>query len=146
MKRSVFISVTLILFLVFISCSTTPDPIKYGEDSCHFCEMTIVSQVHSARAVSTKGKQFKYDAIECMVHDIIKNQTAMAVQQVADFSHPGTMIDVENAGFIVNDTINSPMGENLAALKSGSNEDFYTWEELKTKFLNEESVSLNLQK
>ncbi|HSP40682.1 MAG TPA: nitrous oxide reductase accessory protein NosL [Gillisia sp.] len=143
MKTSIFKSLIAILAITFISCSTTPEPIKYGEDSCHFCEMTIVSQVHSAQAVSTKGKQFKYDAIECMMNDIIKNQTEMAVKRVANFSSPGEMIDVEKAGFIVNDSINSPMGENLAAIEIGSNENLYTWSELKARFLGEDSVTLN---
>ena len=143
MKTSIFKSLIAILAIAFISCSTTPEPIKYGEDSCHFCEMTIVSQVHSAQAVSTKGKQFKYDAIECMMNDIIKNQTEMAVKRVANFSSPGVMIDVEKAGFIVHDSINSPMGENLAAIEIGSNENLYTWSELKARFLGEDSVTLN---
>lgn len=143
MKRSNYKSMIAIVSITFFSCSTTPEPIRYGEDYCHFCEMTIVSQAHSARAVSTKGKQFKYDAIECMMNDIIKSQTEMAVKQVADFANPGAMIDVEKAGFIVNDTINSPMGENLAALEKGSSENLFTWNELKTRFLGENSVTIN---
>src|SRR5690606_37879876 len=108
-----------------------------------FCDMTIVSQAHSAQAVSTKGKQFKYDAIACMMHDIIKNPTEMAVKQVANFASPGVMIDAERAGFIIHDSINSPMGENLAAIKMETAEDLYTWSQLKARFLGEESVTLN---
>lgn len=145
MKRSIYKSLILVLSLALMACSTTPEPIRYGEDSCHFCDMTIVSQAHSAQAVSTKGKQFKYDAIECMMNDMINNQPEMAVKQVANFANPGEMIDVERAGFIINDTINSPMGENLAALEKGNNEDLYTWSQLKARFLGEVSVTLNLK-
>lgn len=131
-----------------ISCSTEPEPIRYGEDACHFCEMTIVSQAHSAQAVSTKGKQFKYDAIECMVNDHLKNETEMAVQQVADFSNPGTMMKVDMARFVINDSIKSPMGANLAALKEKHNstegkENLMTWTELKARFLAGNSVTTN---
>lgn len=143
MKKTIYKLLFVILTVSFISCSTAPEPIRYGEDSCHFCEMTIVSQVHSAQAVSKKGKQFKYDAIECMMNDIIKNQTEMAVKRVANFSRPGEMIDVESAGFIVHDSINSPMGENLAAIEMRKNENLYTWSELKARFLGEDSVTLN---
>ncbi len=143
MKTSIYKVVIAFLSVTLLSCSTTPEPIRYGEDSCHFCEMTIVSQAHSAQAVSTKGKQFKYDAIECMMNDIIKNQTEMVVKQVANFKDPGSMIDVKNAGFIVHDSINSPMGENLAALKMDGNDNLYTWSELKARFLGEDSVTLN---
>lgn len=143
MHTSIYKFAVVFLYFTFTSCSTAPEPIRYGEDSCHFCEMTIVSQVHSARAVSSKGKQFKYDAIECMMNDIIKNQTQMAVKQVANFSSPGEMIDVEKAGFIVHDSINSPMGENLAALEMGNKDNLYTWKELKARFIGDDSVTLN---
>lgn len=146
MKRIKQLGFLIVLAGAVSSCSTEPEPIKYGEDACHFCEMTIVSQAHSARAVSTKGKQFKYDAIECMVHDIIRNETEMAVKQVADFSHPGNMIAVEKARFVINDSINSPMGANLAAVKEEAAKktgEVYTWNELKHRFLSEESITLN---
>lgn len=131
--------------IFMISCNSNPDPIRYGEESCSFCEMTIVSQAHSAQAVSTKGKQFKYDAIECMVNDVIQKETEMAVKQVANFHQPGEMIEVQNARFIINDSINSPMGANLAAVKRQANVpgEMLTWDELKTKFLGEDTVSSN---
>lgn len=144
LRYSVFFTV---IISTLVSCNLDPEPIRYGEDACHFCEMTIVSQAHAARAVSTKGKQFKYDAIECMVHDLIKNETQMAVQQVSDFSNPGTMMAVDQALFIINDSINSPMGANLAALKKkekGSEKDLrnlLTWNQLKAHFRGENSVT-----
>lgn len=143
MKNSINIILIVFLTLSVMSCSTTPEPIRYGEDACNFCDMTIVSQAHSAQAVSTKGKQFKYDAIECMMNDFIRNQTEMAVMRVANFKSPGTMMDVEMAGFIVHDSINSPMGENLAAIEMVNNHNLYTWSELKARFLGEDSVTLN---
>lgn len=141
-----------ILFLAILpgfltSCGTEPEPIKYGEDACHFCEMTIVSQAHSAQAVSEKGKQFKYDAIECLVHDVIDTETKMAVQQVANYNDPGSMLAVGQANFVIHDTINSPMGENLAAIDKESplimeQGQLYTWEELKARFVNQKSMTL----
>jgi len=139
--RFYFVIISLALF----SCSTKPEPIRYGEDSCHFCEMTIVSQAHAAQAVSTKGKQFKYDAIECMMNDIIKNQTEMAVKHVANFDSPGEMIDAEKAGYVISDTINSPMGANLAALKMTNDRDLYTWEELKARFMGDNANTVSPQ-
>ncbi|NJX17415.1 hypothetical protein HC176_18250, partial [Tamlana crocina] len=90
MKKLIFLPALLLV----ISCNTDPKPIHYGSDACDFCEMTIVSEVFAARAVSTKGKQFKYDAIECMVNDLQQKDVEMAVIQVADYTHPGAMIDV----------------------------------------------------
>jgi len=145
MKNSAIKIYIVIISITLFSCSTQPEPIRYGEDSCHFCEMTIVSQAHAAQAVSSKGKQFKYDAIECMMNDIINNPTEMAVKQVANFASPGEMIDAENAGYIINDSINSPMGANLAAIKMKNNQDLYTWQELKAQFKGENPVTVNHQ-
>lgn len=136
----------LLIPVFFISCSTNPQPIDYGKDSCDFCEMTIVDRSFSAQAVSKKGKQFKYDAIECMVNDLHDHSEAMAIQQVADFSNPGNMIAVEQALFIVNDSLKSPMGANLAAIRKESsiaspqNAHTYYWNDLITYLLEKDSL------
>ena len=86
----------LILLVLMASCSTQPEPINYGSDACHFCKMTIVSKTHAAQAVSVKGKQFKYDAIECMVNDLnTENNTEMSIVLVADYLDAGEMIPAE---------------------------------------------------
>lgn len=113
MKKIIYLVFTLFI----ASCSHEPKPIDYGHEACDFCEMTIVNPAFSAQAVSDKGKQYKYDAIECMVNDLLQKEIEMAVIQVADYSQPGTMIKVAEAAFIINDSIKSPMGANLAALR-----------------------------
>ena len=139
--------ILLPLLLFIMSCSTEPKPIVYGTDTCDFCEMTIVSEVFSARAVSSKGKQFKYDAIECMVNDLQQKEIEMAVLQVANYSNPGKMINVENASFIINDSINSPMGANLAAVNrdnsSAKETEVFSWNSLLEHFLQKDSPSTN---
>lgn len=136
-----------LLILAFLfSCSTEPKPIEYGKDACSYCEMTIVSKAFSAQAVSDKGKQFKYDAIECMVNDLHDHSAEIATQRVADFLKPGTMILVEDALFIVNDSINSPMGANLAAIKidsdltSPQSADTFYWNDLINHLLQKDSI------
>jgi copper chaperone NosL len=113
--------------------------------------MTIVSQAYSAQAVSQKGKQYKYDAIECMLNDQLQHNYDMAVNLVADFEQPGTMIDVHKAGFVINDSIKSPMGGNLAAFKKESSvvkdasEGTFSWEGLETHFLQTDSLPISHQ-
>lgn len=129
------------------SCSNEPQPIAYGSDNCNFCEMTIVSKAYSAQAVSQKGKQYKYDAIECMVNDQIKNNYDMAVNLVANYEQPGTMLDVDKALFVINDSIKSPMGGNLAAFKKESSvvrdgsQGIFSWDELIAHFLQKDPTT-----
>lgn len=148
MKKLRYILFMAVTTGVLFSCGTEPDPIKYGEDSCHYCNMTIVSQSYAALALSEKGKQFNYDAIECMVHDNIQNDTEMAMQQVADYENPGQMLKVTEADFVINDSINSPMGANLAAVEKSNHAvsgttDTFTWQELKEHFVNQSSLTIN---
>lgn len=139
------------MLVLFIACSNEPQPIDYGNDNCDFCEMTIVSKAYAAQAVSEKGKQYKYDAIECMVSDQLQHNYNISVNLVANFEQPGTMIDVNKTGFVINDSIKSPMGGNLAAFEKGSpvvidgSEGTFSWEELKAHFLQNDSITTSYQ-
>lgn len=98
--------------------------------------------------VTKKGKQIKYDAIECMVKDNLQNyeESEITIMLVADFQEPGSMLPAQDANFVIDEKITSPMGANLAAIKKGSNqEDFsevHTWNELKNNFLKEDPQNL----
>ena len=143
MKKIIY----LLVLVLFAACSSEPQPIDYGKDNCDFCEMTIVSKAYAAQAVSEKGKQYKYDAIECMVNHQLQHNYDMPVNLVANFEKPGTMINVNEANFVINDSIKSPMGGNLAAFKQESavvnteSEDSFNWQELRTIFLENDSLT-----
>ena len=143
MKKIIY----LLVLVLFTACSSEPQPIDYGKDNCDFCEMTIVSKAYAAQAVSEKGKQYKYDAIECMMNHQLQHNYDMPVNLVANFEKPGTMINVNEANFVINDSIKSPMGGNLAAFKQESavvnteSGDSFNWQELRTIFLENDSLT-----
>lgn len=138
MKQFLFLS---LFSLLLASCNVSPQPINYGSDACHFCEMTIVDSQHASQIVTSKGKAYKYDAIECMVHslqDELKD-TEIAYYLVADFDQPGELIDAKNASYLVSEQLQSPMGANLSAFSNEqagkkAQEKFtgktYSWEEI----------------
>lgn len=110
--------IALVFFgLLLMSCAVEPQPINYGSDACHYCEMTIVDKQHASQLVTSKGKAYKFDAIECMVHSLQDEfkDTEMAHYLVADFNQPGQLMDAKNASFLVSATLQSPMGANLSA-------------------------------
>jgi len=140
--KFIFVSF-LLLSLGFSSCSIEPKPIEYGNDHCHYCDMTVVDKAHSAEYTTKKGKSFTYDAIECLVNDINEedNESTMAFILVADFSNPGNLVDARAATFLISEKIKSPMGANLSAFKSKDiakehqstyNGELYSWAELKS--------------
>jgi copper chaperone NosL len=135
--------VGIFILLLTVSCKVEPDAIIYGKDQCSFCVMNIVDKTHAAQYVTKKGKQFKFDAIECLVNDLSeKNEEDLAIVLVADYGKPGEMITAKTATFLISQEIKSPMGANLSAistpekgieLQQKHTGEIYTWESLKTR-------------
>lgn len=118
MKKSVFI---FIIGIFLSSCSVEPQEILFGEDACEFCKMTIVDRQHATELVSSKGKAFKFDAIECMMNYLDRNvidSEKMAYILVMDYDQPGDLIDAKEAAYIYSENIASPMGAFLSAVSS----------------------------
>ena len=143
MKKVINTAFAGILWL-FFSCDIAPEEINYGTDACSFCKMTIVDQKHASQYVTIKGKQFKFDAIECMVNEISeKGSKDIGILLVADFENPGNMVEAENATYLISEAIKSPMGANLSGFASletavstqkESGGKIYSWKELLHKF------------
>lgn len=107
--------------LLLLSCSVSPQEINYGSDQCSFCRMNIVDKTHASQVVTSKGKQYKYDAIECLIHHIQDEEiahTPLSYVLVANYNAPGTMIAAENAHFLISKNIPSPMGAYLSAFEN----------------------------
>jgi copper chaperone NosL len=132
-----------IFLLAIVSCKVEPEAIEYGKDQCSFCKMNIVDKTHAAQLVTSKGKQFKFDAIECMVNYIGQNSDEKtALLLVADYANPGEMTEAETATYLITPAIKSPMGANLSAFSAKNRAEevqqknqgeIYTWESLKQK-------------
>jgi copper chaperone NosL len=111
--------ISTVIFCTTIACKPSPKAIHFGEDACHFCLMTIVDERHAAELVTSKGKVFKFDAIECMVRHLQNNgQTEFAYSLVCDYDNPGSLIDAEKATYLISPGIPSPMGAFLSAFAS----------------------------
>ena len=143
MKPSFFI-LGIIGLLILASCSTEPQKIDFGSDACHFCKMTIVDSQHAAQYITTKGKQFKFDAVECMLNKFSEISTEnIDVILVSDYANPGNMTDAKTAVYLISKEIKSPMGANLSAFsKESSAKEFvkieddqlFSWKTIKEKY------------
>jgi copper chaperone NosL len=130
----------IITILSLHACSVEPQPIKFGTDACSYCKMTIVDKMHASEYVTDKGKVYKYDAVECMIHDLQeKNFPPHAYLLVADYGNNGTFTDAEKAVYLISKKIPSPMGAFLSAFSSAEkaeevkNEkggELYSWKEI----------------
>ncbi len=123
MKASKVLGLTIgfVITLLAWACSPQFEEIKYGTDQCDYCKMTIMDNKFSAQLVTKKGRNYKFDAIECMIwflnDEYVKREDVYAMR-VADYTNPGVMLDAENAYYLISPEIRSPMGANLAAFSS----------------------------
>lgn len=112
-----------ILFAVvlLVSCSPKSEPIDYGNDVCDFCKMNITDNKYAAELVTSKGKVYKFDSIECLFQfkDFeFKSDDEIHSELVNDFSNPGELIDLRKAFFLKSDVFRSPMGMNVLSVSS----------------------------
>ncbi|MCB0839439.1 MAG: nitrous oxide reductase accessory protein NosL [Bacteroidetes bacterium] len=126
--------------ILLIGCQVSPRKIEYGHDACAFCKMTIIDQRHAAQLVTEKGRNYVFDAIECMIRYQKETPQTYRFQLVSDYLSPGTLIQVEEATFMISNDIPSPMGAFLSAfadtdqlygLPEAEDGKIYKWTELK---------------
>ena len=137
-------TIVFVLLLATISCKVKPEKIVYGKDACYYCKMNIVDKTHAAQLVTKKGKQYKYDAIECLLNDLnTKDRTTIEFFLVTDYNTPKKLIDARAATYIISDGIQSPMGAGLAsfeerniALNFANENDgkIFRWQEIQQYF------------
>ena len=135
-----------ILILFLAACSVEPQPINYGADACNYCKMNIVDNQHAAQFVTSKGKCYKFDAIECMLNmekDFVEAPIELFL--ICDYAEPGKLVDATTATYLISENIPSPMGGFLSGFSSEDaarsiqaevGGDLFTWQQLKTKYRN----------
>lgn len=141
MKPITNITLWFVSILLVSSCSSTPKPIDYGNDGCHYCKMTIVDKIHGAQLLTDTGKNFKFDATECMLNYIADNGTLQIGSLHTNYYEvPTAFIAIQNALFLVSENLPSPMGANVTAFENSISAEIvqaekggqlYTWERLK---------------
>ena len=133
-----------VILLLFSACTIEAEKINYGADACHFCKMTIVDQQHAAQYVTLKGKQFKYDAIECLLNELSETGTEnVGIVLISDYLNPGVMTDAKTASYLISEEIKSPMGAFLSGFSQNEQaknfvksdkDEIYSWQTIKEKY------------
>ncbi|MCB9032317.1 MAG: nitrous oxide reductase accessory protein NosL [Chitinophagales bacterium] len=138
MKNFLFITTITALLT---ACTVKPQAIDYGNDQCSYCSMNIVDNTHASQIVTDKGKQYKYDAIECLVNDMLNfDEANLAYILVADYNNAGKMLNAKEATYLITKSIKSPMGAFLSGFKNKAEAEkalaqnegsFYNWTTIK---------------
>lgn len=130
--------------LSFTGCQSGPKPIKFGQDACDFCKMTIADKKFGGELVSSKGKVFKFDDVNCiqdyLATGVFKEEKPTVY--LVDYNATGKLIPASSAVLLQSDELHGPMGgtvaafENEAAMGTLKGKAGYTivkWSELKAK-------------
>ena len=132
--------IMILIGLVSASCEIKSQPISYGKDVCKYCSMIIVDQQHGSEVITSKGKVFKFDSIECLLnytHEAEQGEFAMKLCN--HYHEPGELITLEEASFLISEGLPSPMGAFLTAFESKASAiearkkfggKIYSWSEL----------------
>lgn len=116
LKRS-FVLGTILAF-VSTSCSVSPQPIAYGQESCYYCRMTIVDKIHGAEIITGKGKVFKFDAVECLINHTKEISPDEGFQYLTNhYNKPGEFVAASQAVYLYSENLPSPMGAFITAFK-----------------------------
>jgi copper chaperone NosL len=109
----------VIIFGLFLSsqCATKPEPIVLGEDACDHCKMTLVDPHFGAELITTKGRLYKFDDINCMLlfANHLRTDQEIGSMLVVDYSLSRPFVPAEQAFYFQSDAIRSPMASHLVA-------------------------------
>jgi len=112
-------SISILLLLLFSSCTTRPEPIVIGVDQCVHCKMSIVDKKYAAEIITSKGKIIKFDDIICMKNYIQINDDLAKKEAnylVSDYNNPNQLIPIESADFYKSEKFQTPMGGHIISV------------------------------
>ncbi len=143
------LSIVAMLFGIMnlYACTTGPEPIRYGQDNCQNCKMTLTDKRFGAEIITKKGKVFKFDDLNCLAKFLqagTESDANIAQIVTVDFKKAGAFVDVQKAFFLHNEAIKSPMRGDVASFADQKDLDAVkaevgggkqlNWAELKESF------------
>ncbi len=134
-------SLTAVFFLTACGGGTNleePPEIRYGEDICQQCGMIINEARYAASYVTTNGVVRLFDDVGGMLIHDVKNQEDVHIYWAHDFSTE-EWIRADEAAYVLNDDLATPMGWGLAAFANSADAEQFmaenggaltTWDDL----------------
>lgn len=132
---------TLALGLV-ASCTPGPRAIRYGEEACEHCHMSIVDHRFAGQLVTSTGKVYPFDDVGCLAAFVATGPVQGGEVHgiyVNSFVTPDSLLDATGAVYLRSEPLHTPMASGLAALRPGAEADsvharlggvLLTWEQV----------------
>ncbi|WP_202912417.1 nitrous oxide reductase accessory protein NosL [Sphingobacterium olei] len=133
-----------LLFLSVQACNSSagPKPIRYGQDQCAYCKMTVSDARFGTQLVTKKGRAYNFDDVQCMIA-FVKEGTVkrddVAGFYLPDYSNDNELLPAEKMLLLKSESLKSPMRGNIAAFatekdlaqaRAQHTGDVLTWDDL----------------
>ncbi len=109
----------LLLALVAGCAASGPVALRWGEEGCRHCHMTLADRRFGAELVSATGRPYAFDDAGCAAlflasGDLVEHDVGSA--WVIDFLHPDSLIPAGSARFVRSAAFRTPMGSGVIAV------------------------------
>lgn len=122
--RSATTAALVTLFL--IGCGDhEPRPLVAGVDGCADCLMALDETGHGSELVTTTGKIYTFDSVECLTNYLLTYEGSEVVHSLwaTDFANPDDLVRAEDAYYLVSEALTSPMGLGITAFSRAGDRD-----------------------
>ncbi len=96
-------------------CASGIPVLRFGQDACDFCRMTISEPEFAALAVTAQGRDARFDSIECLAAWVAQQEQSPRGLWVTDFATQSTLVPAAEARYYRGGT-RSPMGQGWIAM------------------------------
>ena len=107
------------LVLLLAACAGAGSvPLRWGEESCRHCHMTLADRRFGAEVITTRGRALPFDDAGCAAEHLAQGETPAAEVSsvwVIDYTHPDSLIAADGAVFVRSSTFHTPMGSGVVA-------------------------------
>jgi len=98
-----------------------PQPIHYGKESCAHCRMTISDARFGSQLVTTKGRTYNFDDVQCLLSFVEEGGVArseVAHCYLSDYANGGKLLPADSLLLLKSESLKSPMRGDIAAFTS----------------------------
>ncbi len=124
MNQTTRMSILLLALSTVGACaSPAPRALVAGEDSCAYCRMSISDVRFGAQFITAKGVIHTFDSVECLVAFVasLPAATPSTGGYVTDFANTDGLIAAEDAVYLMDGRIESPMGRRIVSFGPSAN-------------------------
>ncbi|WP_164216627.1 nitrous oxide reductase accessory protein NosL [Virgibacillus sp. YIM 98842] len=143
MKKAAAAIIAMVMIGLLTACGGTsyePVDISQDTDQCYTCHMGIEDLDSASQTILTDGTPRIFDDIGCMLVYLQDNDDEVEVSYVRDH-HSGDWIDMADAYFIHDESIQTPMSYGFIAFSSEQEAEDYLSESDQGEMLSSQEIT-----